>query len=1057
MPDTSRRQRPTRRSARAVLVAVLAGGTLGLTPLSPLTAVAADTDSTTVAANAEERALREAAKSGKPVEVASARTETSETHALPNGNLRTTQHTMPVRVKREGTWTPVDTTLTEVAGRVSPKAAPGNITFSAGGDTRLVTLADQGGELALTWPKALPEPVLEGPTATYREVFPGVDLAVKASVDGFSQALIVKTPEAADRPELAEVGFGLRTKGLEVQKDTENGTLRAVNAAGQTVFASSTARMWDSSGTSEEETGAAPRTVTKTSTASAKTPTAAVSTVRAASRTTAAADTEPSPLTPGTRSSEVGVEVTDDKILLTPDQKLLDSPDTEFPVYIDPRMTGTREAWTIAYKPHPTSSYWNGTGWDGGTTSEARVGYENSTGGTARSFFRVGSKFLAGVKVIDAQFQITETHSWSCTPKPVELWLTGSISSSTTWNKQPSWSTRQDSRNYAHGNEDFGCANAAVDFTAKDAAVKAAASKWSNITFGLRAPQSAEDDKDEYSWKKFKPDAKLIVEFNRPPKAPWSLDTIPSTKVGTTECGNGSSYVTLGNTDVTLTAQVWDPDGGDVNVQFHLWATGKHDVSPGVFFDTRVKVTVKASDSKGTRAKVTVGKELLAKHIGASNGQFSWKAQAEDIANGLASDWTPTQGAPGCRFGFDPKAPTVMPTVASKDGLYPETTADMEPVEGALARTKSVFQFGANGETGATEYLYGLDRTPPSSSAKPTTKGGSATAEITPLTPGPHTLYVRIVDSGGNPGPVYPYRFYVKSPGVTDKPGDVNGDGMPDFFAIDGSNNLRLYGGTGAGKVATMIPLSSGGGWSGSLLTHRGDWTEDFYEDLVARRPDGKLWLYPNNGQGEFTEDTKQEVYFFPDAETEVAIDPATIKQIVSIGDVTPDSESSNPDFVAVIGDQLWFLPGYAYGTIDSGYLIGNGGWGKMQLASPGDVDGDGFTDLIARNTENGELYLYHGRSRGDADGDGVPDGGTDPASLGIPANRTVYATGWTTTARPLFTASGDTDGDGVSDLWTTTPNTSAGLEFVPGRKTGVVGTPVVVGGPGWQTIKLIS
>ncbi|GAA4025998.1 VCBS repeat-containing protein [Streptomyces plumbiresistens] len=1053
---------------RAALVAALAGGTLGLTPLTPLTPMtsltdaAADTDSTTVAetaTNAEEHALQEAARTGEPVEVASARTETSETHALPNGNLRQTQHTLPVRVKREGAWTPVDTTLTEVTGRISPKAAPGHVTFSAGGDTRLVTLADQGGELALTWPKALPEPVLDGSTATYREVFPGVDLAVRASLDGFSQALIVKTPEAADRPELAEIGFGLRTEGLDVQKDTETGTLRAVNAAGQTVFASSTARMWDSSGTAEEET--APQTAssgtkarTASSSGSAKSPrTAGAATVQAA-----AADAEPSPLTPGTKSSEVGVEVTDDRISLTPDQKLLNAADTEFPVYIDPRMTGTREAWTIAYKPHPTSSYWNGTGWDGGTTSEARVGYESSTGGTARSFFRVGSKFLAGVKVIDAQFQITETHSWSCTPKPVELYLTGSISSATTWNKQPSWSTRQDSRSVAHGNEDYGCANAPVDFAAKDAAVKAAAAKWPNITFGLRAPQSAEDNKDEYSWKKFKPDAKLIVEFNRLPKAPWSLDTIPSTKVSSTDCGNGSSYVTLGNTDVKLTAQVWDQDGGDVNVQFHLWATGKHGTSPGIIFDKRVKVTVKASDSKGARAQVTVGKDLLAKYITASNGQFSWKAQAEDTADAaFASDWTPTLGAPGCRFGFDPNAPTVMPVVDSKDDLYPETTPDIEPVEGALARTEGLFEFGANGVPDTTEYLYGLDRTPPNISAKPAAKGGAAQAKITPLTPGPHTLYVRMVDAGGNVGPVYPYRFYVKSPGVMDKPGDVNGDGMPDFFAVDATDNLRLYGGIGGGKVATMLPLSSGGGWNGSLLTHRGDWTEDFYEDLVARRSDGKLWLYPNDGQGEFTEDTKQEVYVFPDAETDVALNPSTIKQIVSIGDVTPDSEAYNPDFVAVIGDQLWFLPGYTYGTLDSGYLIGAVGWAKMQLASPGDVDGDGFTDLIARNTENGELWLYHGRSRGDADGDGIPDGGTDPASLGLGPNRTPYATGWTMAARPLFTASGDTDGDGVPDLWTTTANTTEGLAFVPGRRSGLVGPSAVVGGAGWQTIKSIS
>ncbi|MEU9335749.1 VCBS repeat-containing protein [Streptomyces sp. NPDC048290] len=1042
MPVETRRQRPTRRWSRAALVAVLTGGTLGLTPLTPSGPLGA-TSAEAAPLTAEERALQRAAETGQPVEVAAARSETSETHALPNGNLRTTQHTLPVRVRREGTWLPVDTTLTEAAGRVRPQAAPGDITFSAGGDTKLVTLADRGGELALTWPKALPKPVLDGAVATYPEVFPGVDLAVRASVDGFSQALIVKTPEAADRPELKQVGFGLRTEGLDVREDATTGSLQAVNAAGQTVFASSTARMWDSSGAAEQ--APPPPTTTRQGAPAAKAP-------------APPAPSEPGPLTPGTKSSEVGVEVGGGQIVLTPDQKLLDAPDTTFPVYIDPRMTGTREAWTIAYKPHSTSSYWNGTGWSGGTTNEARVGYESSTGGTARSFFRVGSKFLAGVKVVDAQFQITETHSWSCTPKPVELWLTGGISSKTTWSAQPSWTTRQDSRNYAHGNESFGCPNKAVDFTAMDAAVKAAAGKWTNITFGLRAPQSAEDNKDEYSWKKFSPDAKLIVEFNRPPNAPWALDTVPSTKVGTTECGNGSTYVTVGNTDVELSAQVYDPDGGAVNVQFHLWATAKRDVAPGLLFDKRVKVTVKAGDTKGAQARVSVSKTLLTQHMGASAGQFSWKAQAEDTVDAnLASDWTPTAGAPGCRFGFDPQAPSVMPKVTSKGGLFPETVPGAEPVEGALPRTEGEFEFGANGVSDATKYLYDLDRTPPSKEAKPAVKGGTATAKVTPLTPGPHTLYVRIVDAGGNPGPVYPYRFYVKSPGVPDKPGDVNGDGMPDFFALDGTNDLRLYGGTGGGQVATVVPLSSGGGWNNALLTHRGDWTGDFYEDLVARRADGKLWVYPNNGLGEFAEATKQEVYLFPDPETEVPLDPATIKQIVSVGDITPDTESANPDFVAVIGDQLWFLPGHAYGTVDSGYLIGSSGWGVMQLASSGDVDGDGFADLIARNTATGELWLYHGRSRGDADGDGVPDGGTDPASLGAGAQRTAYGTGWTTAARPLFTGSGDSNNDGVPDLWSTTANATAGLEFVPGRKTGPVGPPTVVGTGGWQAVRLIS
>ncbi|GAA3375456.1 VCBS repeat-containing protein [Streptomyces sannanensis] len=1017
------RRKAGSRSTRTALAALLVGGTLGLTPLG--TAYAKD-NTPAAPAGSEEHALETAQRTGEPVEVTSARSETSELYAQPNGTLKLTQHTLPVRVKREGKWTPVDTTLAPAGDRIAPKAAAGNVTFSAGGEAPLVVLKDQGRELSLSWPEPLPEPVLDGSKATYPEVFPGVDLSVAASVDGFSQVLTVKTPQAAENPELAAIDFGLRADGLELKKDPESGSLTAVNPAGQTVFATSTARMWDSSTIPMPPSG-----------------------VPASRSSAAPADGSSADLGAGAKVSEVDVAVTDTKLQLVPDQALLDSPSTTYPVYIDPYFTGQRQAWTIAYKPYPTQSYWNGTNWGGGTTSEARVGYESSTGGTARSFFRIDSTALAGVKVIDAQFQITETHSWSCTAKPVELYLTGSISSSTTWNNQPAWSTRQDSRNYAHGNESYGCPDKAVDFTATDAAVKAAANKWSNITFGLRAPQTAEDNKDTYSWKKFKPDAKLIVEFERKPNPPWSLDTIPSTKTASNDCGNGSTYVTVGNTDVTLKAQVWDPDGGDVNVQFHLWATGKHDVSPGIIFDVKKKVRVLASDPKGATASVVVPKTLLDQHKGASGGQFSWKAQAEDpLDASFASDWTPTTGASGCRFGFDPAGPTVMPTVSSTD--YPENT------EGALARTPGNFTLGSGGVADVTKYKYSLDRTPPITEAKPTSAGGGVTVSVTPLTPGPHTLYVQSFDAAGNPGLIYPYRFYVKSLGIADKPGDVNGDGMPDFFAVTGGNNLLLYGGTGNGAVATNVVLSSNGSWDGALLTHRGDWTEDGYEDLVVRKSDGKLYYYPNDGIGQFTEDTKQEVIIFPDAEDNL-LDPATIKQIISVGDLTPDTEGYTPDFVAVVGDQLWFLPGYTGGTVETGYPIGNGGWGVMTLASPGDVDGDGFTDIIARNTSTGDLWIYHGRSRGDADGDGVPDGGTDPAAFGDPANRTAYATGWTTTARPLITASGDSNADGVPDLWSTTANTTAGLEFVPGRATGLVGTPSVVGTGGWQAMKAIS
>lgn len=50
---------------------------------------------------------------------------------------------------------------------------------------------------------------------------------------------------------------------------------------------------------------------------------------------------------------------------LSPDQSLLTGAETKYPVYIDPAVTGAREAWTIAYKKTPTTGYFNGAGWDG--------------------------------------------------------------------------------------------------------------------------------------------------------------------------------------------------------------------------------------------------------------------------------------------------------------------------------------------------------------------------------------------------------------------------------------------------------------------------------------------------------------------------------------------------------------------------------------------------------------------------------------------------------------------------------------------------------------------
>lgn len=56
--------------------------------------------------------------------------------------------------------------------------------------------------MSLGWPGLLPEPRLDGATATYPEVFNGVDLRLTADAEGFQRVLVVKSAEAAANPAL---------------------------------------------------------------------------------------------------------------------------------------------------------------------------------------------------------------------------------------------------------------------------------------------------------------------------------------------------------------------------------------------------------------------------------------------------------------------------------------------------------------------------------------------------------------------------------------------------------------------------------------------------------------------------------------------------------------------------------------------------------------------------------------------------------------------------------------------------------------------------------------
>ncbi|MFD5125709.1 FG-GAP-like repeat-containing protein [Streptomyces sp. NPDC058385] len=1011
-----------RRSISAVLSLALA------VPLvTSLTAAAQGAPPTTSVAGGqysaeESAALAEAADTGEQVEVKSQRTEASQVFANPSGTLTEDRYAMAQWARKGDRLVDIDTTLQAgVDGEISPKATGVGLKFSGGGEGPLATITRDGRSISLAWPTALPKPQIADDTVTYPDVLPDVDLKLRAGASGFAQLLVVKTAEAAANPDLKTIAYQMSSDGVDVSTD-DYGNLSAKNPGGQELFTAPTPRMWDSS----------------TTTQAART---SLATDEPAGPAQPGSEFEPGP---GAQQAAMPVTVTDDALKLTPDPQVLKGSGTTYPVYIDPYVEGSRYSWTIAYKKYPNSSYFNGAGWSGGTTTTARAGYENETNGLARSYFRMNTKNLWSTdkQVIKSTFRIKNTWSWSCTSKPIDLYRTATIGSSTTWSNQPDKREQLDSVNDSKGwSGDCPAGNLAFDVTA--AAKDAAASQWNTITLLMQA----DNESDVFGWKKF--DAKSAVmstEYNTVPSAPSSLDTIPSTK-NSAGCGDSAPYGLIGNTDVYLTAKISDKDGGTVTGRFHLWATGHHDDGPGVFFNQTVSVT------SGTVAKVKVPKATLTQYLATGGGNFSWKAQADD--GQATSDWTPTLGAAGCRFVFDPNRPSTPPTVASTQ--FPDGTSGW-PTSTASVRTEGTFTLAAGGVSDVSKYEYWTDTDPTVRTATPTAAGGSVTVKFTPTTAGTNHLYARSLDPAGNKSDTADYLFYANGPKEADHPGDINGDGNPDLWATDKDGTLHRYYGAGNGTVTDNPASASDANWTGVKITHRGDWTGDGYEDLIALRHDttantDHLWIHPNDGYGFACTDCSGDT---SDSQELTVYDPANnhwqnADQILAIGDVdgpldvdndgTPDVPGY-PDLLVKQGDLLWLYFGAPDNHLDTDrepILIGPDSWQNMDLQAPGDTNSDGRVDLGARNRATGELYVYRGT--GD-DGDGLAD----------QSAKIVTGLNFGTTSIPLITSPGDADNSGHYDVWITRSDNALWIYTELGTGNGAL-KKVSDGWGGYQTI----
>ncbi|GII81119.1 hypothetical protein Sru01_61010 [Sphaerisporangium rufum] len=752
--------------AAAMHVAPLAAALVVSLPACSLAAVAVPAAATPARAATgdppapgERAAVRQARDSGRRVEVLPLRTETRQVFANPDGSFTSETAALPERVRRGDGWADVDPTLAFAPdGSVRTVATPLELTFSGGGTAPLAAIGEGGRSVAMTWPHPLPKPVLEGGTATYGEVLPGVDLKVTASVLGFSEVLVVKNRQAAADPALAELTFGMRANGVSV-RETAAGGLSAVTESGAELFHAPAPRMWDSS-------GAAP--------------------------VPAAPEAGPAR---ASRQAVMGVDVSRDRLAIVPDRNLLTAADTTYPVYIDPQWAGSKLAWTYVDKAYPSQEYWN-------SSHMPEAGAYG--GGVKRSFFRMDSNNVNGKHILKATFRINQIKSWGCTsdPQAVQLWLTGAISSSTNWSHQPSWVDWQDSVSSDAGYSSS-CPDKGIEFNVTPAIVKAAKGGWSNTTFGLK--DYNDTGGSVWGWKGFSNSPKLVIDYNTPPAAPAGIGTYPATPCVT---GAGRPGVNGGDAEnpLQLKAKIYDPDKANDGVRAEF-VLHRYNTTTGVWDDITGSMP---GDGRTAYKYTTSATDHSVKLSGLANGQsYAFKVRAYDGTD--ASAWSKW-----CEFTVDTIDPATVPKVSSLD--YPADTPDAW--QGSVGWAGGFTFAPGDGETDVAAFRWALDdhnlATAATQIAIPAGQT-SVNVRIAPRHDWENAVYVFPVDRAGNVGKNYAvYTFYV-NPGFGPE-GHWRLDETAGTTAADSgatTHPATLAGGTSwsGGRVAGALRLNGTTGY----------------------------------------------------------------------------------------------------------------------------------------------------------------------------------------------------------------------------------------------------
>ncbi|MFI6933854.1 FG-GAP-like repeat-containing protein [Streptomyces sp. NPDC050287] len=196
--------------------------------------------------------------------------------------------------------------------------------------------------------------------------------------------------------------------------------------------------------------------------------------------------------------------------------------------------------------------------------------------------------------------------------------------------------------------------------------------------------------------------------------------------------------------------------------------------------------------------------------------------------------------------------------------------------------------------------------------------------------------------------------------------GDLSGDRCDDVLVRSDSGTLRAYRPACAAAVTPSTAYTSlGTGWNQyNLLTSPGDVSGDGRADLIARQAStGDIYLYKATSAGKLS------------ARVKIRSGWTGYKKILGAGDLNGDGYG---DLLAQDkSNELWRYDGTATGQLKNRVKVFDD-WGSSYnvIVGVGDITGDGRADIVSRDT-SGTLWRNNGNGKGSFGG------------------RTKIATGW--------------------------------------------------------------